>query len=95
MYHNLRRAQWRGIRKAAIQNILEATAQNVKRLVEAHDMRNKAAAAAAARQLLYALEAANMLYRRLMEGAWRMIHGFLPIKVASRPCHVMIRLEVT
>ena len=88
MYHNLRRAQWRGVRKVAIQNLLEATAQNVKRLVEAHDMRDRAAAAAAARQLLHALEAANILYRRLMEGTWRVIDGFLPKR--ALPAHAML-----
>jgi transposase len=80
MYHNLRRAQWRGLRKVAIQNLLEATAQNVKRLVEAHDMRDKAAAAAAARQLLHTLEAANILYSRLLAGTWHLVGKFLPRK---------------
>ena len=87
MYHNLRRAQWRGVRKVAIGNLLEATAQNVKRLVESHDMRNKAAAAAAARQLLCALEAANTVYSRLIEGIWRLVSKFWPGKTTSHPCH--------
>jgi transposase len=46
-YHNLRRAQWRGLDKVLIQNLLSATAQNIKRLVEAEDRRRRMAAALA------------------------------------------------